>query len=150
VRRDHQLRPAAAAPLARRDHVAFAVDRRVLEAELPHPLQEVFGPDFLLVGRRRNFGDALLFGQSRIVVRLDVLKCLHDFRIGEDELKRRIDRCPRSRLRAAWADEGSGRQQAAIAAATRMQFLIVNPLSRLNPDVRLLRGPARHQDENTP
>jgi hypothetical protein len=51
-------------PLRKRDHIAFGVDRGVLEAELLHPLQVIFGPDLFLERRRRNFGDALLLGKA--------------------------------------------------------------------------------------
>src|SRR4051795_7110931 len=70
VRRDHQLRPAAATALAQRDDIAFGIDGCVLEAELLHLLQEIFRPDLLFERGRRNFSDALLFVQSRRIVLL--------------------------------------------------------------------------------
>src|SRR4051794_9800625 len=65
MRRDHQLRPAAATALAQGDDIAFGIDGCVLEAELLHSLQEIFRPDLLFERGRRNFGDTLLFVQSR-------------------------------------------------------------------------------------
>ena len=79
MRRHHEFWPPAAGALAQRDHIAFAVDRGVLEAELLHPLQIIFGADFLLEGRRRNFGDALLLLEGACVIRLDVVERLDDF-----------------------------------------------------------------------
>ena len=84
VGRDHQLGPAAAGALAQGDHIALGVDRGVLEAELLHPLQIVFGADLLLEGRRRDFGDALLLGERPRIVGLDVLERLDDFGVGEN------------------------------------------------------------------
>ena len=101
MRRDHQLRPAAAAALAQRDNIAFAVDRGFLEAELLHALQKIFGPDFFFIGRRRNLGDPFLFGKGRVIVGLDVLQRLHDLGIGENSLIGRLNRrCSGRRLRA--------------------------------------------------
>ena len=87
MRRHHEPGPAAAGPLAQRDHIAFAVDQRVLEAEFLHPLLIIFGTDFFLERRRRNFGDALLFRKSPLVVGLDVVERLDDFGMGENGLK---------------------------------------------------------------
>jgi len=38
--RDHELWPSAAAAFTQGDHIAFGVDRCVLEAELQKPLEE--------------------------------------------------------------------------------------------------------------
>ena len=56
----------------------------VLEAELLHPLLIIFGADLFLERRRRNFGDALLFGKGPLVVGLDVVERLDDFGMGEN------------------------------------------------------------------
>ena len=84
MRRHHEPGPAAAGPLAQRDHIAFAVDGSVLEAELLHPLLIIFGADLFLERRRRNFGDALLLGKGPLVVGLDVVERLDDFGMGEN------------------------------------------------------------------
>ena len=84
MRRHHEPGPAAATALAQRDDVAFSVDRGVLEAELLHPLLIIFGADFFLERRRRNFGDALLLDKGPFVVGLDVVERLRDFGVGEN------------------------------------------------------------------
>ncbi len=63
MRGNHQPGPAAAAALAQRDHVAFAVEGRVLEAEFLKSLEEIFAADFFLIGRCGNFGNAFLLRQ---------------------------------------------------------------------------------------
>jgi hypothetical protein len=72
MRRHHEPGAAAAGALAQRDHIAFGIDGSVLEAEFLHPLLIIFGADLFLERRRRDFGDALLFGKGPLVVGLDV------------------------------------------------------------------------------
>ena len=98
MRRHHELRPAAAGPLAQRDHIALAVDRSVLEAEFLHPLLIIFGADLFLERRRRNFRDALLFGEGPLVVGLDVVERLDDLGMGEDGLEVGRGSCLRANL----------------------------------------------------
>ena len=78
-------------PLRKRDHIALGVDRGVLEAEFDKAFQVIFRPDLLLVGRRRNFGDALLLGKRPGVIGLDVVKRLDDFGMCEDRGVGRLD-----------------------------------------------------------
>ena len=85
------------------------IDRGVLEAELLKPLQIIFGADFFLEGRRRDFGDALLFFERTRVIGLDVFQRLDDFWVGENGAERRPR--PSSRRRALAQLPCHGRQQ---------------------------------------
>ena len=59
----------------------------ILEAELLHPLQVIFGADLFLEGRRRNFGDALLLVERAASSALMASSALTTFRIVEEGLR---------------------------------------------------------------
>ncbi len=132
MRRHHQLRPAAAAALAQTDHIAFGVDRCILEAQLVKPLQIIFGPDFFLVRRRRDFGDALLLGECRGVVGLDVLKGLDHLGVGENAL---IGGYPAAGVCAhACFASGAPASRSAVARMDRVRIRICSlRICQLNP-----------------
>jgi hypothetical protein len=111
--RDRKLRPAAAGALAQRDHIAFGVDRGVLEAQLLHSLQVIFGADLLPVGRRCDFGDTLLFGKGRGIVGLDGIERSLHLRTVDDGLIGSVDSARLLRAERRRHERGCGQQRGA-------------------------------------
>ena len=89
MRGDDELRPFAAA-LAQGDHIAFAVERRIVETEFVKALQVEFRPGVLLEWRRRDFRDPPLFRERARVVGFDLLQRLRDRGVCQQRLERRL------------------------------------------------------------
>ena len=89
MRGDDELRSFAAA-LAQGDHIAFAVERSIVETELVKTLQEVLRPRVLLEWRRRDFSDPPLFRERARVVGFDLLQRLRDRGVCQQRLERRL------------------------------------------------------------
>src|SRR5215208_3387130 len=87
---DDELWPSLRS-LSRCNHVAFAINRGVLEPEFAHASQEIFGANRLLVWRSRDLSDALLLLEGARVVRLDLVQELADARVVPHRLERRVN-----------------------------------------------------------
>ena len=88
MRRDHELRPTAAAgPHA--DCVAFSVNAHVLQSERGQPRSEVFSARLLLEGWRGYHDQRFVFGERVCVVGLQKIEALFDLRMRMDRCKRR-------------------------------------------------------------
>ena len=103
---------------------------RVFEAKLLHPLQIIFGADFLLVGRCRDFGDALLLGECRGIVGLDGFERSLHFRVANDGLIGGID-IPGRLGAERGRPQCDGRQK--HGACHEFLLLHLNPLSLFYP-----------------